>query len=150
MKTGDRTARNGRASIRFALILAIRSTSASAFQPAEYGSRETVENRGTPADGIARRVLPPKNSSTNPTGRMCTAWCSAPQILNILGAASQRHIPIDRRRRIVDRNQRCEAIRLRICCRGTSAQAEHRLVCSFTERRKAMSDRRPRRGQSNG
>jgi hypothetical protein len=96
-----------------------------------------------------RNEYAPKNSSTIPTGR-CTlrlAQCAA--ILNICGAASQWHIPIDRRRRFVDGDQRCKPSVFGSVSRYIRT-ADHGLVCSFTERREAMSGRRPRRGQSNG
>ena len=71
-----------------------------------------------------RAEYAPEEQQYEPNGQdvHCLVQCAAnPEVY--LGAASQWHLPIDRRRRVVDRDQRREAVRLWICCRGTSARS---------------------------
>src|SRR6266516_1944061 len=68
---------------------------------------------------------------------------------SVLDPAPQWHLQVCRWRGVLDRNQRCEAFGFRIPCSRSSEGLQHRMVCPFPQRRKALPARRPRCRESN-
>ena len=98
-------------------------------------------NSWTPTGGGMRAEYYPPEQQGDPNVQdvHCLVQCAS-QSGDVLGSASQRHLQIDRWRRHVERDQRCETVGLRLCRRGSSEGAEYGMVRSIDEGRETLSD----------